>query len=61
MPRDNCRCGSGWPSYWAYDARGIPLAKVCGKCEADKLATYRPDVLTDPGYWADEPIDGDDW
>lgn len=40
-----------------YDARGIPLGKVCAECREAKLKTYRPDVLTDPNYWSDEPID----
>ena len=48
----------GW---WEYDARGIPLAKVCNKCRAEKLRGYRPEVLTDSQYEADEDIDGDDW
>jgi hypothetical protein len=46
-------------SWWEYDARGIELARVCDKCKAIKLAGYRPDVLTDPNYWHDEPIDAD--
>jgi hypothetical protein len=54
-----CPCGSGLPSAWANDARGIPLARVCSKCRKEKLGHYRPDVLTDPNYWADEPIDSD--
>lgn len=44
-------------SWWEYDARGIPLARVCERCQAEKLASYRPDVLTDSGYWADEDIE----
>jgi len=47
-------------SWWEYDARGLPLARVCDTCRAAKLAMYRPDVLTDPGYWHDEPIDEDE-
>lgn len=54
-----CPCGSGLWSHWVNDARGIPLARVCDKCEDAKLAKYRPEVLTNPDYWADEPIDGD--
>lgn len=46
-------------SWWEYDARGIPLARVCDKCKKEVLAGYRPDVLTDPNYWADEPIEED--
>lgn len=46
-------------SYWVNDARGIPLARVCGKCRAAKLAKYRPEVLRDSNYAADERIDSD--
>jgi hypothetical protein len=49
-------------SYWVNDARGIPLARVCPKCEDEKLAKFRPEILT--GYDqndVDEPIEGDDW
>ena len=46
--------------YWGeYDARGIYLCRVCDKCRDAKLSKYRPDVLTDSNYWADEPIDYD--
>ncbi len=54
-----CPCGSGeWPEAH-HDARGIFLCYACDKCEAEKLSHYRPDVLTDPNYWADEPIEED--
>jgi hypothetical protein len=46
-------------SWWEYDARGIPLAKVCDKCRKEKLRGFRPEVLTDSSYEADEDIDGD--
>jgi hypothetical protein len=61
MANDNrpCPCGSGEPSSWRYDARGIELGRMCVKCEKEKLAAFRPDVLTDSQYWADEDIDGD--
>lgn len=53
-----CPCGSGnWP-WWENDAQGIPLALVCDACKADKLAHYRPEILT--GYTqvdVDEPIE----
>jgi hypothetical protein len=52
-----CNCGSGENSWWEYDARGIPLSRVCDKCIEEKLSGYRPEVLVDPGYWADEPIE----
>jgi hypothetical protein len=52
-----CPCGSGLPSTWQHDARGIPLCRTCEKCHAERMGGFRPDVLTDPNYWADEPID----
>jgi len=54
-----CPCGSGCNSWWESDARGIPLARVCPKCRAEKLAKFRPEVLTNPSYETDEPIEGD--
>jgi hypothetical protein len=44
-------------SWWEHDARGIELCRVCEQCKEAKLARYRPEVLTDPGYEANEPID----
>ena len=29
------------------------------KCHNEKMKKYRPDVLTDSNYWADEPIEED--
>lgn len=55
-----CNCGSGLPSWWAKDARGIELARVCDQCEERKLAGYRPEVLTDSNYEADEDIEPED-
>lgn len=54
-----CPCGSGLDSWAEYDARGIYLARVCDRCREERLAIYRPEVLTDPGYEADEPIEED--
>lgn len=51
-----CPCGSGEPSHIEYDARGIPLTRVCHKCQAERLSRYRPEVLTNPSYECDEPI-----
>jgi hypothetical protein len=56
-----CPCGSGLGSWWAKDARGIELARVCEKCERGKLARYRPEVLTDSQYEADERIEPEDY
>jgi hypothetical protein len=55
-----CLCGSGKPREAQYDARGIFLTYTCSRCEKEKLSHYRSDVLTDPGYWHDEPIEEDD-
>ena len=52
-----CYCGSGKPSYWQHDARGIPLCRTCDDCHKAQMAKYRQDVLSDPNYWADEPIE----
>jgi hypothetical protein len=54
-----CSCGSGKPKSAQYDARGIFLTYTCEDCHDRKMAGYRPDVLTDPAYWTDEPIDDD--
>ena len=49
-----CHPESSWKEY---DARGIYLCTVCAACEESKLAKYRPDVLTNANYEADEPIE----
>lgn len=54
-----CPCGSGQPSHWRYDARGIPLARTCGACHAVKMSRYRPDVLSDPSYPTNELVEED--
>lgn len=56
-----CPCGSGKSSWWKHDARNIPLARVCQSCQADRLSKFRSDVLMNPNYYADEPIEGDSW
>jgi hypothetical protein len=53
-----CNCGSGNASWWAYDAQGIELCRVCDACEKEKLSRYRPCILE--GYTQEdvnEPID----
>lgn len=52
-----CYCGSNLGREAKYDARGIFLTYTCEECEHDKLARFRPDVLSDPNYWHDEPIE----
>jgi hypothetical protein len=54
-----CSCGSGKRRPPQFDARGIFLTYTCDDCHDRKMAGYRPDVLTDPFYWNDEPIDDD--
>jgi hypothetical protein len=54
-----CDCGSGLESEWYYDARCIPLCRACKTCWKQKRLRYRPEVLTDPNYEADEPIEPD--
>lgn len=48
-------------SWWEYDARGIPLARVCDLCKADVLKRYRPDVLNNSNYEADEDIEPEEY
>ena len=51
---------SSEPSWWANDAQGIPLARVCDKCRKEKLSHFRPKILS--GYSqedVDEPIEED--
>lgn len=56
---ENCPCGSGAQAFPEFDARGIFLTYACDKCRKAKLSRYRPDVLSDSGYWSDEPIEED--
>ena len=46
-------------SWEEYDARGFYLCRVCDKCKDAKLSFYRPEVLSDPNYWIDEPLEED--
>jgi hypothetical protein len=58
--KDSCRQHTkNDGSWWEYDARGIPLTRVCEECRAEKLYRVRPEVLTNPNYEANEPIDED--
>ena len=59
MNTNPCIGGHKSDTYWKYDARGIPLAKVCSECAAHKLAKYRPEVLSNGNYHADEAIEPD--
>lgn len=52
-----CSCGSGLPREAVYDAKNIFVAYVCPRCRQQKLAGYRPEIFTDPGYDTDEPVE----
>ncbi len=60
MSARTCNCGSGKECWLESDARGIPLCTVCEDCRAERLGTYRHEVLTDPHYQAYEPIEPED-
>ncbi len=45
LTRHRCERNSSW---WARDAQGIELCRVCATCESAKLARYRPEILS--GY-----------
>jgi len=55
--RQHCPNDGSW---WENDARGIPLARVCEDCSDEKLSQFRPEVLTDPQYETEEPVESDD-
>lgn len=64
MPDQEHACVGGRPStepsHWLHDAQGIPLCRVCDRCEDEKKRHYRPEILT--GYTqadVDEPIEPD--
>lgn len=54
-----CPCGSGKLSWWQHDARGIPLCRTCIQCHREKMRGYRKDVLKNPNYEVDEPIESE--
>ena len=54
-PYRPCPCGSGQVSWWELDGHGIELFRCCEQCRQEKLALYRPDIVS--AYEADEPID----
>lgn len=55
-----CPCGSGHPSEWQTDGRGIPLTRTCDVCHDAAMSRYRPEILE---YYTqddvDEPIEED--
>lgn len=51
-------------SWWAHDARGIPLRRVCGECKHLLVELYRPEVLGIAGSYTDvveEAIEPEDY
>ena len=38
--KQTCEHTSGDGSWWEYDARGIPLCRVCDYCREARLARY---------------------
>jgi hypothetical protein len=54
-----CSCGSGRPRRALHDARGIFCTYVCDRCEAARRREFRADVMSDPNYPADEPIEAE--
>lgn len=59
MPMRTCPCGSGRERFAQHDARGIFLRYTCTKCHDREMARYRPEVLNNHNYYADEAIDED--
>jgi len=59
MEERMCSCGSGLYPEPEYDARGIYLTRACDRCRKEKLSGFRPEVLSNPSYEVDEPIDED--
>ena len=57
MVVSECPCGSGEFPETESDARGIYIGLMCSKCRDKRLSGYRREVLTDPNYEIDEPIE----
>jgi hypothetical protein len=48
-------------SWWEHDGRGIPLARVCAKCQEAVLSKYDPKILSHYTQDdVDEPIEADE-
>lgn len=52
-----CDCGSGEYRYDLCDARGIFIAYICSKCEANHMSGFRPEIFIDSHYECDESVD----
>jgi len=57
---EKCPCGSGLEANAEGDARGIFIGYMCAACIREKLKGYRKEVLNDPNYECDEPIEESD-
>jgi hypothetical protein len=57
MRLKDCSCGSGLERHAFFDARGIFMTYICEQCMMEKLSHFRPEIITDPNYSHDEPID----
>jgi hypothetical protein len=56
--KNNCPyCDIAMISEVRYDAKGLFLTYACDKCWKQEKKRYRSDILSDPNYWHDEPID----
>jgi hypothetical protein len=40
-----CPCGSGLPSQWQFDGKGIPLTRTCPACHKKKMSGFNPVIL----------------
>jgi hypothetical protein len=49
-----CPCGSGKPSEWQLDGRGIELCRTCADCHEKQMARYNPAILE---YYTQEDVD----
>ena len=59
LDRHQCNRDESWE---VCDAQGIYLCRVCDRCERQKLARYRPEILS--GYDqsdVDEPIEPEEY
>lgn len=63
-PRPCREAHTKFNSWWAHDAHGIPLRRVCEDCEHLLKSEYRPEVLGIAGRYEDvvtEPIEPEDY
>ena len=56
-----CVCGSNQERYALNDARGIFCGYVCDECVEEKKEQFNPDIFEDANYYADEPIEPEDY